>query len=83
MPRWMKPTEELPEVNCGDRIVIIVRERPRADATLDNRLVILEATETGWYCADDTYAGYSVHDGILWTTEKDVCQIADVLIPAR
>ena len=47
MARWMKPTEELPEVNSGDRIVIIVMERPRKGAAIKPTLVILEATEDG------------------------------------
>lgn len=81
MPRWMKPSEELPDVSVGDRIVIIVREREREGWPLQNRLVILEAKEDGWTSPDEFYAGYSVHDGLLWSTEKDICGIADVVCP--
>lgn len=81
MPKWMKPTEELPELDAGDRVVIIVRERPYAGANLRNRLVIIEATEDGWRCDDDTYDGYSIHDGLLWSLERDVCGIADAVCP--
>lgn len=79
MPRWMRPSEEQPNVPVGDRIVIIVNERPHARAALAPRLVILEATESGWNSPDDTYAGYSPDDGVLWATERSVCEIASVI----
>jgi hypothetical protein len=43
------------------------------------RLVILEATETGWESPDPTYVGYGPEDGVLWSMEKDVCGIARAL----
>lgn len=65
MPRWMKPDEEMPNVPVGDRIVIIVNERQHERAALSPRLVILEATETGWDSPDPVYGGYSPEDGVL------------------
>jgi predicted RNA-binding Zn-ribbon protein involved in translation (DUF1610 family) len=79
MARWMKPTEEMPKVEAGDRVLIIVRERLRVGSPLFNRLVTLVATEDGWEALEDAYYGYTPHDGVLWTTEKDLCQIGTVL----
>ena len=75
----MRPTEEMPEVEAGDRVAIIVRERQSARGPFSLRLVILEATETGWYSADSFYAGYTPDDGELWSTEKDICAIAGII----
>jgi len=79
MPKWMKPQEEMPDVEAGDRILVIVREREEVESPLENKLLILEATEDGWFSPDPDYAGYSVTDGILWSAEKDVCQIANIV----
>lgn len=80
MPRWMKPTEDMPECEAGDRILCIVAEviDQRVKPTATPRLVILEATETGWESPDPTYGCYTVEDCILWSYERDVCQIAYV-----
>lgn len=83
MPRWMKPTEEVPdEVEVGDRVCIIVVETMPGRKKPSPRLVILEATEDGWESMDDVYAGYTPQDGVLWSTEKDICQIAGALTDA-
>jgi hypothetical protein len=78
MPRWMKPSEEMPKVEVGDRIVIIVRERAASNLLLRPRLVVLEAEENGWHSPDSFYTGYTPMDGVLWATEKSVCEIADL-----
>ena len=81
MPKWMQTSEEIPEeVEVGDRIVIIVNERPYAGAAIRRRLVILEATEDGWDSPDDTFAGYTPQNGLLWATEKSICEIATVVV---
>lgn len=82
MPKWTAPTEGTPDCYAGDRVVIIVRERPYAGAKLTDRLVVIEATEDGWHCDDPTYAGYTPSDGILWSMERDVCAIAEVVSPS-
>ena len=79
MPKWMKPTEELPECEAGDRILCIVREARRIGAPVRPTLLILEATEDGWTSPDDVFAGYSVHDCELWAYERDVARIADAI----
>ena len=79
MPRWAKPSEELPELECGDRVLVIIMERPRFGGHIAPRLIILEAVEDGWSCEDDTFNGYSPEDGVLWSLESDVCQIVHVL----
>lgn len=78
MARWMKPEEEYPNVECGDRIVCIVMcRRERWQKDLAPMVVILEATEKGWIDPEDS--GYAPEDAVCWTTEKDLCQIAHVL----
>lgn len=79
MARWMRPSEEMPDVEAGDRVLIIVVERQYANARLQPRLVILEATEDGWTSLDEVYVGYTPADGVLWSLEKDVCGIARAL----
>lgn len=76
MARWMKPTEELPCCEVGDRVLVIMRETERGKWV--RRLVILEAKEEGWESPDPTYVGYSPEDGQLWAMEKDVVQVAAV-----
>ena len=76
MPHWRKPSEELPEVEAGDRVAIIVYEACPHSKAMQFRIVMLEATEDGWTSPDDTYGGYTPEDGVLWTTEKDLCGIA-------
>jgi len=79
MPKWTKPSEGHPECYAGDRVVLIVQECAPHTTRLENRIVILEATEDGWRCDDPTYAGYGIEDSVLWSMEKDVCQIADIV----
>ena len=77
MPKWTKPSEGLPEVEVGDRVIVIVHKRSRWTDPVTFAAVILEATETGWQDAEDT--GYTPEDGVLWTTEKDLCGVAAML----
>jgi hypothetical protein len=79
MARWMKPTEESPQVEVGDRIVIIVMERRYEDSPIEPHLVILERSEGGWDSCDTVFSGYNPYDGVLWAHEKDICQIARVV----
>jgi hypothetical protein len=75
---WQAPNAVYPDdILNGDRIVIIVRERPSAGQPLRDRLVILEATETGWTSPDPYYTGYSPGDGIAWARERDLCIVAE------
>lgn len=76
MPRWIKPEEEAPELECGDRILIIVNEKMPVSKRPVLRLVILEATEAGWDSPDEDYGGYSYEDGVFWAYEKDVVEFA-------
>lgn len=78
MTRWIKPTDELPECEAGDRIVGIVREAPGPHMKPRPTVILLEATEDGWDSRDDTYAGYSVHDCDLWAYERDLCKGNDM-----
>lgn len=78
MPRWSDPQKEYPAVEVGDRIVVIVMEREHAGAPIRPRLVILVAREFGWDAIEEMYQGYTPNDGALWSTEKDVCQIASI-----
>ena len=74
MPKWTKPSEGLPEVDVGDRVLVIVVERlDRRSLRKTPRLVILERTETGWMSPDMVYAGYTPEDGEYWSLERDVC----------
>lgn len=81
MAKWMKPGEQMPEVSAGDRVAIIVVERLRPQSKKVARLVVIEATETGWHCEDDTYSGYTIYDGVLWSLESDLCGIAEIVAP--
>lgn len=86
MARWMKPSEELPECDCGDRVIGIVRYCvPHNDGFNDlashgpvqPHIVILVATEDGWDDVEDS--GFTIHDCELWTMESDLVQIADII----
>jgi hypothetical protein len=74
-PKWMKPTEEMPDVLCGDRVCIIVMEVLPGHKRPSPRLVTLIAKEDGWDAIEDVYSGYTPYDGVLWSTEKDICGI--------
>lgn len=76
MPKWKKPSEAFPEVYVGDRVIVIVEEVNPRTAKIGFRLVVLEATEDSWDSIDETYDGYTPEDGVLWTTEKDLCAAA-------
>lgn len=79
MARWMKPEEELPECDEGERIVMIVRERDIESlrAPMVDRLVIIAKTRTGWHST----GGFTPPDAILWTYEKDLVKIAEIACP--
>lgn len=77
MPRWMRPEEEMPKCDAGDRVIGIVRCRDRRDGPIVLHVVVIEATEDGW--DDLTDNGYTVEDCELWSMERDVVQIADVI----
>lgn len=76
MAKWMRPSEEMPKVWVGDRILCIVAERDKVGSPLKARLVVLEATEDGWKSPDPTYSGYTVEDAVLWSPEDSVTAIA-------
>lgn len=69
MARWMKPEEELPSCEVGDRIVTIVVEKDPRTKAWNPRVVILEAE------------GYGVEDAVLWSLEKDLAQISHTICP--
>ena len=75
--KWWRPCELQPEIDCGDRVLGIVREREFVEKPPRCRLVILEATEGGWRDIEDQ--GRSLFDCELWANEDDVVQIADVI----
>lgn len=82
MPKWTKTADELPsDYEADDRLLLIVAERPDQYSHIAPRLVILEATENGWYSPDSMYAGYTPADGILWAWEEDVADVARVACP--
>lgn len=89
MAKWMKPSEELPECDCGDRVVGIVRYSvPFNDGFGDlpmhgpvqPHVRILVATEDGW--EDVEGGGFDIHDCELWTLESDLIKIGDALSSA-
>ena len=80
MPKWTKPSEGLPECEAGDRVLLIVNERlDRRSVRKTRRLVILEATETGWMSPDMVYHGYTPEDAEFWSLEKEVCRFVDAV----
>lgn len=76
MPKWTKPSEGLPEVDAGDRVIVIVEEADPRTVKTQFRAIILQAAEIGWEATDETYIGYTPEDGVLWTTEDSLCGIA-------
>lgn len=81
MAKWTRPSEGLPKVWAGDRVAVIVVERPAAGCPLRPFLILLTATEDGWVSDDPTYSGYTPDDGAFWATESDLCRFAMVLNP--
>jgi len=71
----MRPEEEHPVVDAGDRVIGIIRDREHAAASLKPRIIVLTATEDGWKEQD----GYTLNDCELWTLEKDLVGIADAV----
>lgn len=83
MPKWTRPEEGLPQVWVGDRVAVIVAERPYAGAALRPYLIMLTATEDGWKPDDPHYHGYTPEDGVFWSTEDSVCAFVRALSPER
>ena len=81
MAKWTKPSEGLPECNVGDRVVVILAERETERHAILPRIVVLNCEESGWSCDDAFYSGYTPSDGVLWSLESDVCQVAYVACP--
>ena len=77
MARWMRPEEELPSVDAGDRVIGIVRYRDNGEPRVKPHIVILIATETGWTDVEDN--GHTLHDCELWTLERELVMIADLV----
>ena len=75
---WFSPTEKNPADTAepGDRVLVLVYERPRYGAQSRPRLVTLEATEHGWESSDPSYGGYGPEDGVLWAWERDIIRAA-------
>ena len=86
MARWMKPTEEMPSCDCGDRVIGIVRYSvPYNDGfgdlpshgPIQPHVIILVAEEDGWRDVED--GGYTVDDCELWTMEQELVQVANAV----
>ena len=77
MAKWMKPSEEWPRCDCGDRVVGIVRYRETGDAKIRPHIVVLVAEESGWRDVED--GGHTLEDCELWTMECDLVQISDAI----
>lgn len=77
MAKWMQPTDQLPECECGDRVVGIVRYRDLEGGPVLAHVVVLQATEYGWL--DVEGSGFDIGDCELWTMERDLVSIADVV----
>lgn len=75
MSRWMKPEEEMPVCEVGDRILLIIMCRLRQGDPMEPHLDICTATEDGW----ESESGWTPEDALLWSNEKDVCGIAAAL----
>lgn len=72
-PVWHPASQELPELEVQDRVLVVVREFPFLGAKYKvARVVILIATETGWDSPDAVYGGYTPQDGIAWMLEKEL-----------
>ena len=77
MAKWTRPEDGLPECDCGDRVIGIVRYREIGQAKIHPHALVFVATEDGWSDVEDQ--GYSIGDCELWTLEKDLVRIVDVI----
>lgn len=77
MAKWTKTEEGLPECDCGERVIGIVRYRYLEGGPVLPHVVVLEATEYGWL--DVEGSGFDIGDCELWTMERDLVGIADVI----
>ena len=85
MAKWMKPSDGLPECDCGDRVVGVVRYSvPYNDgsgtlpaySSIQPHVIVLIATENGFHDVED--GGFNIYDCELWMLESDLLKIADV-----
>lgn len=77
IPRWTSTNTELPDVEAGDRVFVIVVEVLPGHKKPSPRIVTLEALEFGWRAIEDTYQGYTPSDGELWISEKCLCGVSE------
>lgn len=71
MVKWYGPDVD-PELECGDRIVLVLQEMNYHGTSLVTSLLILEATEDRWICENEIYLGYTPGDGLCWCYEKSL-----------
>ncbi len=70
---WHDASESPAGLDCGDRVLVVIEEKERPMSRYSvRRIVILEATETGWDAKDGMYDGYTPEDGIIWALERDI-----------
>ena len=74
------PSTVAPQCEAGDRVLVVVTERPRHGADLQSRIILLEAEESGWRSRDDRYAGYTPSDGDYWALERDILPRIDAAL---
>lgn len=77
MANWTKTSDSLPKCELGDRVIGIVRYRENVLAPIAPHIVVLVALRSGWYDVEDN--GHTIHDCELWTMERDLVGIADVM----
>ena len=76
---WLSSNEYDPirfNVECGDRILVIIKERKNKRCSIQPKIIILTATENSYESDDSTYNCYTPEDGVLWCLEKDICRYA-------
>ncbi|MDA1229916.1 MAG: hypothetical protein O2856_04005 [Planctomycetota bacterium] len=87
----MKPSEGLPECECGDRVVGIVRYSvPHNDGfgpmpthgRIQPHVIVFVATEDGFQDVEDVClsicpSGFDIHDCELWMLESDLIKEAE------
>lgn len=65
--KW-HPAGKSPVCEVGDRILGVVMERATSASPLRERIVVMEAAESGWDGGD----GYIPEDCARWAYERDV-----------
>lgn len=82
MAKWMQPSEEMPDCLPGDRVLMIVRERLNGSDKMEDCLIILDYLGGDrWGNSGGAYDYYGPEDGLLWTYEKDLVKIAEIVCP--